>query len=109
MLLMRISSQGKKLWAKWDYPGAPSSGRGLATVGSGGGARLYLAGWVGDPHSPRLSQIGPDGSLVWDQIDRAAGSESKGASGLALREDGTGFAIGLHNAFDLQLTVSRLT
>jgi serine/threonine protein kinase len=111
MLLMRISGQGKKLWSKWDYPGVPSSGRGLAAVGSGGGTSLYLAGWAGNPHAPRWSQIGPDGALVWDQVEPAAGAVSKGASGLALREQGGGFAIGLQaeNASNLQLTVSRLT
>jgi hypothetical protein len=107
LLLMRVDRQGRKLWRRWDYPGAPASGRGFATVGTRS-PRLYLVGWAGDPRHARISQVGADGTLVWDDLD--AGAAGASGSGIALRADGTGFLLGLatKGADDLMLTAARL-
>lgn len=108
-LLMRIDGEGKKLWARWDYPGAPGSARGLAVVGDSG-PRLYVAGRAGDPPKPRLSQIGPSGDLLWDGIETDAAGFGGAAAGLAMRPDGSGFVVNVDapTADTLSLAVSRL-
>ncbi len=109
LLLMRIGARGEKLWSRWDYPGVPGSGRGLAAVGDGS-PRLYLAGYSGTPRVPRFSQVGADGELIWDWTAPPGPGFGHSAAGIAMRPDGTGFAIGLTSAKqeDISLTVSRL-
>ncbi|WP_010185688.1 serine/threonine-protein kinase [Sphingomonas sp. PAMC 26605] len=109
LLLMRLDRQGKKIWRRWDYSGAPSSGRGFATLGEHSPA-LYLAGWAGDPRHRRISQIAADGTLVWDDLDATPAGAGGSGSGIALRPDGTGFLLGLatQGANDLVLTLGRL-
>ncbi|MDH7973368.1 serine/threonine-protein kinase [Sphingomonas sp. AR_OL41] len=108
LLLMRVDAQGHRTWSRSDYAGAPASGRGLAVTG-GSSPRVYAVGWAGMPHRARFSQIGPSGDLIWDQLDEPnPGGES--IAGLALRPDGSGFAIGLVGRAEdaLTLTISRL-
>jgi serine/threonine protein kinase len=109
LLLMRVGGKGEKLWSRWDYPGLPASGRGLAAVGDGS-PRLYLAGWKGTPRVPRFSQVGPDGALVWDWTAPPGRDFARSSAGIAMRPDGTGFAIGLSSVTekDISLTVARL-
>lgn len=112
LLMMRFDADdGAMEWRRWDYPGTPSSGPGLAVAGEGGGARLYVAGRVGDPRRARLSQVGPTGDLIWDSTLPAAGGSTTGATDLALAEDGSGFGLGLEapNKETLHLTLSRFT
>lgn len=96
---------------EWYKPVAerPASGRALAVAGSGSGARLYMAGWAGKSKTARLSQIGPAGELEWDE--RRPGQGATNATGLALADDGTGFAIGLEAPSNevLHLTLTRFT
>jgi hypothetical protein len=110
-LIMRLDAKTGDV--DWQQPidGSPASGRGLAVVGTGSGARLYMAGWVGKPRKARLSQIGPTGELAWDWQLPSAGAAATGATDLALGEDGSGYGIGLEapdNA-TLHLTLTRFS
>jgi len=109
LLVIRIDSDGQKLWSRGDYDGVPGSGRSLATVGDSS-PRLYLAGRAGNPPRARLSQLAPDGSLAWDEIGKISAGFGGAAAGLAMRPDGSGFVVNVDapTADSLNLVVSRL-
>jgi hypothetical protein len=112
LFVMRLDPEsGRTEWSFQDKGQAPSSGRGFAVVGMGGAPRLYLAGWAGKPRASQWAQVGPDGDLLWTQVDRPAAGVETGAAGLALAEDGSGFGIGLEapNKETLHLTLTRFT
>jgi hypothetical protein len=110
MLALRISRDGQKKWARWDYPEDVGSGRGLAVTGGKGGP-LYLASWARTPQRARLSQVGPSGDLVWDEVDPGNAGYGDAYSGIVMREDGTGFAVRLRSKTveDLALSITRLS
>lgn len=110
LLVVRIGADGQKIWSRSDYEGAPGSGRSLAIVGESS-PRLYLAGRAGDPPRARLSQLGPDGAMIWDGIDAASAGFGGAAASLAMRPDGTGFVVNVDapTADALSLVVSRLS
>jgi hypothetical protein len=112
LFVMRLDPEsGRTEWSFQDPGQAPSSGRGLAVAGEGSAPRLYVAGWAGDPHASQWAQVGPDGTLIWTQVDRPAAGVATGAAGLALAADGTGFGIGLEapNNETLHLTLTRFS
>jgi hypothetical protein len=88
LLIWAISKRGVTLWEKFDYPGVPSSGRKLIVHDSD---KLYLAGWSGSPPNVRLSQVGPQGKLIWDTLLDA--SEGKAAIALSNIVDGAAYAL----------------
>lgn len=90
LLTMRVSGDGTKDWSRWDYPASPASGRGLAL--SPGGA-LYVVGWAGQPNRARLSQLGPNGDLLWDDAAKDAVGFSDGYGGMTFAPDGTAYAL----------------
>ncbi len=106
MIVCLDAKSGDLEWQR-QLPGAPASARGLAASGSGGSARLYLAGWAGTSKTARLSQIGPAGDLEWDQ--QYPGKGATNMTGLALADDGGGYGLGLEapNYETLHLTLTR--
>lgn len=102
LLLMRVSASGTKEWARWDYAGEPSSGRGLAFASDGD---LYLASWAGNASRARLSQIGPDGSLIWDRTETDAIGFSDAYAGVTVAEDGTVYTLYLNSKNESSLTL----
>lgn len=102
LLLMRVSASGTKEWSRWDYAGEPASGRGLAFAAGGD---LYLASWAGAPLRARLSQIGPDGSLIWDRTETDAIAFSDAYAGVAVAEDGAVYTVYLNSKNENSLSL----
>ena len=103
MLAMRISGDGTKDWSRWDYPGSPASGRGLALSPSGA---LYVVGWAGQPARARLSQLGPGGDLLWDDAAKDAVGFSDGYGGMTFAPDGTAYALYLRAETEPDLSLN---
>ena len=93
-MVMRVSAEGQKLWTRWDYDPAPSSGRGMAHSGDGS-PRLYMVGRAGEPKQARIAQIGPDGDFIWQGRIGRAGGRGDVTAGLAIRPDGAAYALGI--------------
>jgi len=107
-MVMRVSSDGQKQWTRWDYGDGPSSGRGLAQSGDGSPS-LYMAGWSGSPPRSRLSQIGPDGDFVWDDLAEEAEGFGNVSANVAIRPGGGTFLVGIDvpTSERLDLTISK--
>ena len=108
LLAMRVSGDGKKDWSRWDYPGSPASGRGLALSPDGA---LYVVGWAGQPNRARLSQLGPGGDLLWDDAAKDPVGFSDGYGGMTFAPDGSAYALYLpsENGQDLRLALRKFT
>lgn len=106
-MVLRVSGEGRKVWAKWDYDQGPSTGRGLA-ASADGTPKLYMAGWNGSPPRSRLMQIGPDGSSVWQQGEADKQGYGDVAADLALAADGSAWSVGLAlpDAGHIELTIA---
>ena len=106
LLAMRVTGKGAKQWSRWNYPGSPASGRGLALSPSGA---LYVVGWAGQPGRARLSQLGPGGDLLWDGVDKDAVGFSDGYGGMTFAPDGTCYALYLRaeSKPDLRLNLRK--
>ena len=106
LLVMRVSAAGVKEWSRWDYSGEPASGRGF---GFSSNNDLYVASWTGTPNRARLSQIGPNGDMIWDAIadDKVGFSDAYG--GLAVAETGEAYALYLKSESenDLRLGIRK--
>ncbi|MFO0433341.1 MAG: serine/threonine-protein kinase [bacterium] len=105
VFMWAIDPTGVELWARWDYPGVPSSGRGLALADKN---TLYLSGWSGNPSHVRFSQIGPNGNLVWDSTQQTTANVA--ALGLAMRGPSDGYCLATAKGSGEQnrLLISRL-
>lgn len=108
LLVMRVSGDGAKDWARWDYDGEPASGRGFGFSPDG---ELYVASWVGEPFRARISQIGPDGTMVWDSVSENVAGYGEAYTDIAMSGDGAAFAIHLKSETenDLRLGLSKFT
>lgn len=108
LLAMRVSSDGTKDWSRWDYPGSPASGRGLALSPDGA---LYVVGWAGQPNRARLSQLGPGGDMLWDDAAKDPVGFSDGYGGMTFAPDGTAYALYLRAETepDLRLALRKFT
>lgn len=93
LLMVCLDTKGVLQWSRSDYGRTTSSGRALAIDPDG---RLYVGGRIGDPTSPRLAQIGPDGALLWDKTLAAEpGAQWSNGAITALGMKGTGDGYGL--------------
>lgn len=108
LLAMRVSGDGAKDWSRWDYPGSPASSRGLALSPAGA---LYAVGWAGQPSRARMSQIGPNGDLLWDDVAKDAVGFSDAYGGMAFVPDGSAYGLYLRseNGEDLGLALRKFT
>lgn len=102
LLLMRVSAEGTKDWARWDYPGEPASGRGLGFSSDGD---LYVASWSGSPPRARLSQIGPGGDMIWDHSENSADVANDAYAGVKVAEDGSVYALYLKSETETDLNL----
>lgn len=93
LLMVCLDTKGVLQWSRNDYGTLTSSGRALAIDPDG---RLYVGGRIGDPNSPRLLQIGPDGAPLWDKTlngDASTGWINGGITALGMRGANDGFAL----------------
>lgn len=106
LLLMRVAGDGSKDWTRWDYDGEPASGRGFGLSPDG---NLYAASWVGEPFRARISQIGPDGAMVWDSVNETTAGFGDAYTDIAVSDDGAAYAIHLKSETenDLRLGLSK--
>lgn len=106
LLLMRVSGAGSREWARWDYDGEPASGRGFGFSPDGD---LYVASWVGEPFRARISQIGPDGAMIWDSVTGNAAGYGDAYTDIAISDDGAAYAIHLKSQTenDLRLGLGK--
>ena len=70
---------------------------------------MYVVGWAGQPNRAWLSQLGPNGDLLWDDAAKDAVGFSDGYGGMTFAPDGTAYAIYLRseNERDLQLALRK--
>jgi serine/threonine protein kinase len=106
LLAMRVSGDGEKVWSRWDYAGEPASGRSFGLSANGD---LYVASWSGAPYRARISQIGPNGDLLWDSLADDKIGFADAYAGLTVAEDGSAYAVYLKSDTenDLKLAIRK--